>query len=68
MDGKARVLDNIFIERFWKTIKYQYIYLIPNESGVDLFIGFNKWIDKYHFRAHQGIRRKNQQILIKMVN
>jgi len=27
MDGKGRVLDNIFIERFWRIINYQYIYL-----------------------------------------
>jgi putative transposase len=66
-NGKGRVLDNVFIERFWRIINYQYIYLVPNASGVDLFIGFNKWIEKYHFMAHQGIQRKNQQIFIKMV-
>ena len=27
MDGKGRALDNIFIERFWRTLKYEYIYL-----------------------------------------
>ncbi|WP_407690706.1 transposase [Rhizosphaericola mali] len=27
MDGKGRCLDNIYIERFWRTLKYQYIYL-----------------------------------------
>ena len=29
MDGKGRALDNVCIERFWKTIKYEYIYLNP---------------------------------------
>ena len=39
---KIRALDNIFIERFWITIEYQYIYLKPSENGVDLFIGIKK--------------------------
>jgi putative transposase len=67
MDGKGRALDNIFIERFWRTIKYQYIYLNPSASGVDLFIGIKKWIEKYHFRAHQGIQRKKPVDIYKMV-
>lgn len=67
MDGKGRALDNIFIERFWRTIKYQYIYLNPSASGVDLFIGIKKWIEKYHFRAHQGIHRKKPVDIYKMV-
>ena len=57
MDGKGRALDNIYIERFWRTIKYQHIYLNPAESGIDLFIGIKKWIEKYHYKAHQGIDR-----------
>jgi len=58
MDGKGRALDNIYIERFWRTIKYQYIYLNPAKSGIDLFIGIKRWIEKYHYKAHQGINRK----------
>ena len=67
MDGKGRALDTIFIERFWRTIKYQYIYLNPSASGFDLFIGIKKWIEKYHFRAHQGIQRKKPVDIYKMV-
>src|SRR5699024_6832649 len=37
MDGKGRALDNIYIERFWRTIKYDYIYLNPPESGLELY-------------------------------
>ena len=58
MDGKGRALDNIYIERFWRTIKYQHIYLNPAQSGIDLFTGIKKWIEKYHYKAHQGIDRK----------
>ena len=57
MDGKGRVLDNIYIELFWRTIKYQNIYLNPYESGIDLYQGIKKWIDRYHNRDHQGIDR-----------
>ena len=32
MDGKARCLDNIWIERFWKTIKREYVYLNPEDN------------------------------------
>jgi len=49
---------NISIERFWPTIKYQYIYLNPAENGLDLYTGIMKWIDIYHNRDHQGIERK----------
>ena len=65
MDGKGRALDNIYIERFWRTIKYQHIYLNPAESGIDLFIGIKKWIEKYHYKAHQGIDRKKPASMYK---
>jgi len=35
MDGKGRALDNIYIERFWKTLKWEYVYLNPAEDGKD---------------------------------
>lgn len=57
MDGKGRAIDNIFIERFWRTIKYQHIYLNPASNGHDLYKGIDKWIVKYNNRAHQGIDR-----------
>lgn len=58
MDGKGRALDNIYIERFWRTIKYHYIYLNPAKDGWELYYGINKWLHRYHNRAHQGIDRK----------
>lgn len=38
MDGKGRALDNIYIERFWKCIKYEKIYLNPSNGGLDLYV------------------------------
>ena len=58
MDGKGRCLDNIFIERFWRTIKYQHIFLNPAKDGLDLYLGIQKWIQRYHNRGHQGIELK----------
>ena len=37
MDGKGRAIDNIFIERFWRSIKYEKIYLEPSDDGLELY-------------------------------
>jgi putative transposase len=37
MDGKGRATDNIWIERFWKSLKYNYIYLNPCDNGLEFF-------------------------------
>jgi putative transposase len=58
MDGKGRAKDNIFIERFWRTIKYDYIYLNPAENGLALYREIDTFIKRYNKRKHQGINRK----------
>lgn len=63
MDGKGRALDNIYIERFWRTIKYQHIHLNPAKDGISLYLGIKKWLEKYHYKAHQGIKRKKPSAL-----
>ena len=56
MDGKARCLDNIWIERFWRTIKREYIYLNPEDNVIDLRKDVVRYIDYYNNqRYHQGI-------------
>jgi putative transposase len=57
MDGKGRALDNVYIERFWRTLKYQHIYLRPAEHGIELYQGLKQWIKKYNHKPHQGIGR-----------
>ena len=52
MDGKGRALDNVWIERFWKTIKYEYIYLNPVDDGFELARGVQNHIDYYHQKIH----------------
>jgi putative transposase len=58
MDGKGRATDNIFIERFFRTIKYDYIYLNPSESGWELYQGIKEFIEQYNKRKHQGINNQ----------
>ena len=59
MDGKGRATDNIFIERFWRTLKYDYVYLHPAEDGLELYNGVKGYIRYYnHSLHHQGIGRK----------
>jgi len=54
MDGRGRVQDNIFIERLWWTIKYQYLYLRSFDNGSDLRIGPEEWFRFYNQeRPHQ---------------
>lgn len=55
MDGKGRATDNIYVERFFRTIKYDYIYLNPAESGSELYHGIKNFIEEYNKRKHQGI-------------
>lgn len=56
MDGKGRALDNIFIERFWRTIKYEDIYLKEYRNGNELYRGLLEYIQFYNFeRKHQSL-------------
>ena len=48
MDGKGRCLDNIYIERFWRTLKRRYIYLNPMDNGKDLYKGLKRYINDYN--------------------
>lgn len=56
MDGRGRAKDNIWIERFWKTIKYEYIYIQPEDNGAELYKGIERFMNDYNYhRRHQGI-------------
>jgi putative transposase len=52
MDGKGRALDNVWIERFWKSLKYDYIYLNPADDGLELYRGVQDHIAYYHQKTH----------------
>jgi len=56
MDGKGRALDNIYIERFWKSIKYEKIYLNPPNGGLDLYQMVREYVEFYNTkRRHTEI-------------
>ena len=58
MDGKGRAIDNIFIERLWRTVKLDYIYITPVENGLELYQGLKTFFEHYnHFKTHQGVGR-----------
>ena len=44
MNGRGRAKDNIWIKRFWKTTKYAYIYIVPEEKGGVLYSGIKRFI------------------------
>lgn len=56
MDGRGRALDNIFIERFWRSVKYEDIYLKDYQSVSELHNGLTEYFDEYnHRRPHQSL-------------
>ena len=57
MDGKGRATDNIWIERFWKSLKYDYVYLNPVEDGFELYRGIEKYMDYYNEKTHHTTRQ-----------
>lgn len=58
MDGKGRAIDNIFIERFWRTIKYEYVYINPENGGHKLYSGIEEFMTFYNYeRPHDSIEK-----------
>ena len=50
MDGRGRWMDNVFIERLWRSLKYECIYLHAFETGSELRAGLSRWIGYYNAR------------------
>ena len=56
MDGRGRALDNIFIERLWRSVKYECIYLNAFENGAQLYNGLDEYFRFYNTeRKHQSL-------------
>ena len=59
MDGRGRAFDNIFVERLWRTVKYENIFLNHYESVPELRAGLKNYFDFYNFeRLHQSLDYK----------
>jgi putative transposase len=56
MDGRGRWLDNVFIERLWRSLKYENVYLNAYESGSEARAGIGEWINFYNkIRPHSSL-------------
>ena len=56
MDGRGRFMDNIFIERFWRSIKYEEVHLKAYADGREARAGVGSWMTFYNFRRpHQAL-------------
>jgi len=59
MDGKGRAIDNVMIERLWRTVKYEDIYLKEYATGTDLYKGLRSYFDFYTCeRKHSSLDRQ----------
>ena len=70
MDGKGRSIDNIVIERFWRSIKYEEIYLNDYKSMEELRYSIDNYITKYNTRRlHSSIGNKTpDEVYFKDIN
>jgi len=56
MDSKGRAIDNVFIERLWRSLKYEYVYLNAPETGKELYYGLYDYFNFYNNeRPHQSL-------------
>ena len=59
MDGKGRAIDNIFIERLWRSVKYEHVYLFPASDGLECYHGLKEYFQYYnHERRHQSLKEE----------
>jgi putative transposase len=56
MDGRGRVFDNIFVERLWRTVKYEHLYLYEHQTGAAVGHGLSGYFRFYNGeRPHQSL-------------
>lgn len=67
MDGKGRAIDNIFVERLWRSVKYENIFLKAYQNGGDLRKGLNEYFLFYNQeRFHESLAYKTPQQVYQM--
>ena len=63
MDGKGRALDVVFVERLWRTVKYEPVYLRPADTGSDLKAGLRTYFAWYNTeRPHSSLGGKTPEV------
>lgn len=64
MDGRGRCFDNIFIERLWRSLKYELIYLMAFDDGIHLNQEVRKWFNWYNQeRPHQALGYRTPEVV-----
>ena len=64
MDGKGRWVDNVFIKRLWRSLKYEEIYLHADDSIPQARDGIRRWMRFYnHRRKHQALEKRTPDTL-----
>jgi putative transposase len=64
MDGRGRALDNIFVERLWRTVKYEEVYLKHHDSLQSLLMGLTDYFVFYNEeRRHQSLGYKTPEVV-----
>ena len=59
MDGRGRWIDNVFIERLWRSLKYEDVYLKGYADGGEARAGIAEWLAFYnHRRPHQALANR----------
>lgn len=65
MDGKGRALDNVFVERLWRSVKYECVYRREWENVKDVRQGLKDYFKFYnHDRPHQGLKNDRTPALV----
>ena len=69
MDGKGRWLDNVFVERLWRSVKYEDVYLRAYETPAALRVGLTRYFDFYNARRRHAAldRRTPDAVYFEMV-
>ena len=68
MDGKGRAIDNVIIERFWRSLEYEDIYLKQYDCVTDLYNGLISYMDFYsNERPHQSLNGQTPASVYKQV-
>lgn len=64
MDGRGRALDNIFVERLWRSLKYEDIYIRDYETVSDLSLGLGHYFKFYNYkRPHQSLKGRTPAMI-----
>ena len=69
MDGRGRWMDNVFVERLWRTVKYEDVYLKDYEDAWEAEASLGEYFDFYcHERRHQALNKRTPSRSIHRVN